>query len=82
MKTLKVFSVKEFDGCGYYNHKFYLTDRSEADRYLENHKHNIVEEKDLVLFDTLDEWVQYDRDQTKARALAKLTSDERKALGF
>lgn len=81
MQVLKVYSVRVWDGGDRHNHKFYLANKSDADRYLENNKFDMVEEKTIEIFDTLGEWDEWKTGEVKKRALAKLTAEERRALG-
>ncbi len=82
MQVLNLFSVCVWDGGDRHNHKFYLTDKAEADKYLEKNTYDSVHPVEIVTFDTLEEWTEWNTGKVKERALAKLTAEERKALGF
>ena len=82
MQILKLYSVQVWDGGDRHNHKFYLTSKEEADKYLKGNTYDAVYETTLEVFDTLDEWNDWNKGKVKERALAKLTAEERRALGF
>ena len=82
MQVLKLYDVRVWDGGSMHNHKFYLTNKDEADKYLVNNKYDIVDEVDLEIFNTLEEWSEWKSGKVKERALSKLTAEERRALGF
>lgn len=82
MQVLKVYSIKVWDAAGKHNHKFYLSDRDEALQYVLENKYDIVEEKTIEVFDTLEEWKTWNSGEVKKRALAKLTVEERRVLGL
>jgi len=82
MQVLKLYSVQVWDGGSMHKHKFYLTSKAEADRYLKDNKYDMVNDVDLEIFDTLEEWKEWKSGKVKERALSKLTVEERRALGF
>lgn len=82
MQVLKLYSVQVWDGGDRQNHKFYLSDKAEADKYLQGNSYDAVREVTLEIFDTLDEWKDWNTGKVKERALAKLTTEERRALGY
>lgn len=82
MQILTVYDVQEIDGCGNRNHKFYITSKAEADRYVAENKYDAAYEKTIELFDTLDEWQEWNKAELKKRALSKLTAEERASLGY
>lgn len=82
MQVLKLYSVQTWDGGDRHNHKFYLTNKAEADRYMKDNKFDAVFEQTFEIFDTLEEWREWDTGKVKERALSKLTAEERRALGF
>lgn len=82
MQILKLYSVQEWDGGDRHNHKFYLTSKDEADLYLKDHKFDAVFKQTFEIFDTLAEYQEWKSGKVKDRALAKLTPEERRALGF
>ncbi len=82
MQVLKLYSVQVWDGGDRHNHKFYLTSKSEADKYKAANTYDAIYEKEIEIFDTLDEWKDWNAGKVKERALSKLTAEERRSLGF
>ena len=82
MQILKLYDVLVWDGGDRHNHKFYLTSEEEAQRYLKANTYDAVYERTIEIFDTLEEWNDWNQGKIKERALAKLTAEERRALGF
>lgn len=82
MQVFKLYSVCVWDGCDRQDHKFYLTSKAEADKYLKNNTYDTVREVNLEIFDTLEEWEVAENSKLRERALAKLTDTERRALGI
>lgn len=82
MQILKLYDVQVWDGGDRHNHKFYLTSKEEADKYKQANKYDEVYETTLETFDTIEEWKEWQSGKVKERALAKLTAEERRALGF
>jgi hypothetical protein len=82
MQVLKLYSVQVWDGGGRHNHKFFLTNKDEADRYIKDNTYDLVYEQTIEIFDTLDEWKEWNTGKVKERALSKLTAEERRALGY
>ncbi len=82
MQILKLYDVQSWDGGDRHNHKFYLTSKAEADKYMLGNKYDAVYEKTIEVFDTLEEWKEWNTGKVKERALSKLTPEERRALGY
>lgn len=82
MQVLKLYSVQVWDGGDRHNHKFFLTNKAEADRYIKDNTYDAVFEQTFEIFDTLDEWKEWNTGKVKERALSKLTAEERRALGY
>ena len=82
MKVLNLWSVQVWDGGDRHNHKFYLTSKEEAEKYKAANKYDEIYEKQIEIFDTLEEWADWNTGKVKERALSKLTAEERRALGF
>ena len=82
MQVLKLYSVRVWDGSDRHNHKFFLTSKEEADRYIKDNTYDAVFEQTFEIFDTLDEWKEWNTGKVKERALSKLTAEERRALGY
>jgi len=82
MQVLKMWSVCVWDGGDRQNHRFYLSNKDEADRYLKGNTMDCVREQTVEVFDTIEEWRDWNEGKVKERALSKLTAEERRALGF
>ena len=82
MKTLTLYSVMEWDDCGGHNHKFFLSNKDEADKYKHYHVYVMVQERIFEIFDTVEEWEEWKTVEVKRRALSKLTAEERRVLGY
>ena len=82
MQVLKLYDVQGWDGGDRTNHKFYLTSKAEADKYILENKFDAVYERTFEIFDTLEEWKEWDSGKVMKRALAKLTPEERRSLGY
>jgi len=68
----------QWDGGEYHHHKYYVATKELADEWMKNNKFDLVQEKEFVILDSLTEIASNLRKQ----ALAKLTPEERQALGF
>lgn len=83
VKVLKLYSVQIWDGGSHQNHEFYLTSKEEADRWLAANNCDWVSEETIEVFDTIEDWQDWSKgNNIKEQALAKLTPEERKVLGF
>ena len=82
MQVLKLYSVQVWDGGDRCDHKFYLTSKEEAEKYKAKNKYDNIAEVNLEIFDTLEEWADWNTGKVRDRALAKLTPEERRALGY
>lgn len=82
VKILKLYDVLVWDGGERHNHKFYLTNKEEADRWLAVNTYDSVYEKTIEIFDTVEDWMDWSKGKIKEQALAKLTPEERRALGY
>ena len=81
MQVIKLYSVCVWDGADHQYHKFYLTSKAEADKYLKNNTYDTVREVEIEIFDTPEEWEEWEQGNLRERALSKLTEAERRALG-
>lgn len=82
MQIIKVYDMYSWDGTDRTKHAFYLTDKAEAEKWVKGYKHDSFNETTIELFDSIDERQEWLNNRLKEKALAKLTPDERKALGF
>jgi len=87
MKVIPVIEVSTWDGGDRHNFAFYIdnTNRcgvSHARAYQDKHPHDIVRETEIVIFEGQVDYNEFRSGKVRERALAKLTAEERKALGF
>ncbi len=78
------YSIQEWDGGENHNHVFYLTNETEANRYLADpkHKHNQAIPCVLKIFDSVAQSLEFSPKAIKERALAKLTEEEKFILNL
>lgn len=82
MKTITCFCVELWDGGERHNFGFYLATKEEADKYKAIDKYCYIRPVTLTIYDTVEERNENTPEKLKARALAKLTVEERTALGY
>jgi hypothetical protein len=83
MKEIIVYQVDLWDGGDRHNFGFYLSSKTEADKYKAVDKHCYVHQaKVITIFDTLEEKDAHSIKSLKEQALKKLSPAERQALGF
>lgn len=82
MKIVECWEVLSWDGGERHNHKFFLLDPAEAERWKREHVHDSIRHRVFEFFDTVSEAEDNETVKVRERALAKLTAQERKALGF
>jgi hypothetical protein len=77
-----VYSVQIWDGADRHNHKFYLSSKAEAEKYVAKNTYERFSEVQLEIFDTIEEAEGAQVEKVRERALKKLTDEERRALGL
>lgn len=82
MKTMVVYSIRVWDGGDRCNHRFYLASKEEAEKWVKENNFDSYWEEVITVYDTIEERETHIKNGAKKRALAKLTEEERKALGF
>lgn len=87
MKVIPVYSVHVWDGGDRTNFAFYLdnTDGQGADavrKWMTKNPHDYIREEELMIFSDISDYNEFNSGKVRERALAKLTAEERKALGF
>ena len=85
MKVIPVIEVSSWDGGERHNFACYLDNSNghgahDARKLL--NPHDYLRETEIVVFDTVAEYNEFKSGKVRERALAKLTAEERKALGF
>lgn len=83
MKSIDCWAVDIWDGGDRQVFGFYLARKEDADEWkLTKGKHDHIRPVTLTVFDSLEELEQNSHAKLKKAALAKLTPQERVALGF
>ena len=82
MQVIKCWDIQVWDGGDRHNHRYYVSNKEAADEWKARNKYDEVYETEFVIMDDLSEIEEYKLHQTRQRALAKLTDEEKKALGL
>jgi len=85
MQIVKCWDIQVWDGCDRNDHKFYVSSSAEGDKWKEkaaDNRFDTVREQTFEIYDTIEEYLEGKSEETRKRALAKLTPIERKSLGF
>ena len=82
MQVIKCWDIQAWDGGDRHNHKYYVATEEAAKEWKFRNKHDIYFAQEFVILDDLAEVEEYKLHQTRQRALAKLTPEEKKALGL
>lgn len=82
MQVISCWDVQVWDGADRCNHKFFVATKNEAEIWTKANTYDSIHERKFEIYDTVEEYLEGTSKETKARALAKLTPIERKALGF
>ncbi len=81
MKILTVWDIQVWDGSDRHSHKYYVASKEAADAWMKKNRFDRVTTKDLVVFDNLEDIEHFNLMEVRKKALAKLTEDEKLALG-
>lgn len=82
MQIVECWEVLSWDGGDRHNHAFFLLNKESADAWQQAHKHDVIRHRVFEFFDTVREAQDNQTEKVRERALARLTAQERKALGF
>ena len=82
MKIINCWDIEVWDGGERHNHKYYVATKEIADDWKVNHKHDLIYEKQIVILDSYAELMEYRNGEARKRALAKLTEEDKIALGL
>ena len=82
MQLITVFDVQVWDGGDRHNHKFYVSNEESAKDWVKANPYDTYYKKEMIIYDDLTDYNQNNLQAIKERTLAKLTPEERKALGF
>lgn len=81
MKIFKVWDIRVWDGGDRHDQKYYVSSEAVADMWMKKNPHDYVRAMDLLIFDSLEDIDEFNKNEIRKRALLKLTTEERKALG-
>lgn len=81
MQQLEVYDIQVWDGGDRHNHKFFLSNKAEAQKYVEKNRYDRFDTRVLIIFDTLEEAGENELKLVRERVIAGLTHLERRAMG-
>lgn len=81
-QIIEAWDIQRWDGGGGSNHECYIASEEEAALYLANSPHDRYYKKTFIIHETAQQAREFKQGEAKKRALAKLTKEERAALGF
>jgi transcription termination factor NusB len=81
MNVLKVWEIKGKDETGNFVNKHYVSTKDAAVEWKKHNDADYVKEVEMLIFDSYDELTNHFSQTVRARALSKLTEEERKVLG-
>lgn len=82
MQKIKCFKVSVWDGGSRHDDCFYLSDEAQALAHKSENPCDLVEPVEIVIFDTLAEREEAEREEDRRDALSKLSKTEQAALGI
>lgn len=82
MQVINCYNIQVWDGGDRHNHRYYVANEEAAKEWVFRNKYDMYFEQEFVILDDLAEVEEYKLHQTRARALAKLNAEEKKALGL
>ena len=82
MQVLTLYSIDVWDGGDKNNHKFYMETEEAAKDYLKGNSLDTYHKVDLVIYKDKQDTIDNSEEAIKARALLKLTEEERYVLGI
>lgn len=82
MKQLEIYEVRKWDGGNGHRFAFYLSDKTEADKYKAKNTYDDVRATIIVIYDTLEEVEENETKKVRQRVWDKLSPLERQALGM
>lgn len=82
MKIIECWDIQVWDGGDRHYHKHYVATKEAADAWKAKHQFDNVSKLRLVIFDNMDELNDYELGEARKRALAKLTAEDKIALGI
>jgi hypothetical protein len=82
MQIINFWDIQVWDGGDRHFHKHYVSTKAAADAWMSKNPYDLIQEVELVIFDDMDELQDHANGEVRKRALAKLTAEEKIALGL
>ncbi len=82
MKILKCYQIFISDGGGGSKHGFYVMSKEAAEQWTAKNTWDFFYEKEITIFDDLEDYETNSAEALKRNALAKLTEQEKELLGL
>ena len=82
MKAFTAWSIEVWDGAERHYPRYLVSNKEAADEWKSNNKHDLIVEKNMIIFDSIKELMDFKSGEIKRQALAKLSDVEKRALGF
>lgn len=82
MKVIEYWAIEVWDGVDRHIHRYSVSDEKTAKEWKVKNPHDYVVKRTLVIYESSEEMTEDFRKKLKEQALAKLTKEERIALGF
>ena len=81
MQVITLYSIDVGDGGSRHYHKFYMETEDAAKEYLKDNLYDAYHKVEIVVYKDKQDIIDNSKEAIKARALAKLTKEEKHALG-
>lgn len=82
MKMVNCWDIHQWYGGDFYNHKFYVSNEHIAEDWVKIYQYDKFYSKELIIFESIQEIKDYLNGELRKSALAKLTPEEKMALGI
>jgi len=82
MQNISVWDIQVWDGGGGTDHKYYVATKKAADEWKRNNTYDYICEKTITIYDSYEDLMVHVSNEAKEKALAKLTKEDRIALGL
>lgn len=71
-----------WNGVDRHNHKYYVSTKEAADEWKKNNNYDAIYEKEIIVHDSYIEIMSFRNSEAKKAALAKLSEEDKIALGL
>lgn len=83
MKKIEYYQFMRWDGCdGYRADDPIFSNKEDAQTFIKGKSYDKFEKRTLYIYESVDEYLEIEKEETKQKALAKLTDAEKQALGL